>query len=457
MKPDVTVVGGGLAGSEAAWQVARSGLRARLYEMRPDRMSPAHKSGEFAELVCSNSLKSDLPGTAPFLLKEELRRLGSLLMRVADEACVPAGHALAVDRELFARRVTEELLREPRIEVVRGEVTAIPAAGITVIATGPLTAAPLSSAIAEFAGAGNLYFYDAISPIVDASTIDESRLFAASRYGKGGEDYLNAPLTQAEYLRFYEALTSAESAPIHEFEKALYFEGCLPIEELARRGVDTLRFGPMKPVGLIDPRTNRRPYAVVQLRQENLMADSYNLVGFQNHLKFPEQQRIFRLIPGLENAEFLRYGQIHRNTYLQAPVILKATLQAQKRGDLFFAGQICGVEGYVESIATGLVAGINAARLASGMELAVMPQETACGSLLRYISSSSPDHFQPANISFGLLPEASDAIRKIRDRKERHWMQVEDALRSLEQWIDSLAARASVSRHPASGLKQKEV
>jgi methylenetetrahydrofolate--tRNA-(uracil-5-)-methyltransferase len=440
MKPDVIVIGAGLAGAEAAWQAARGGCRVHLHEMRPAVLTPAHKTGEFAELVCSNSLKSNLHGTAPYLLKEELRRLGSLLMRIADEVCVPAGHALAVDRELFSRRVTEEILSEPRIRIVREEATSIPAEGITIIATGPLTSDALSRAIAAFAGTHHLYFYDAISPIVDATTIDETKLYAASRYGKGGEDYLNAPMTQQEYRLFYEALISAESVPAHEFERALYFEGCLPIEELARRGVDTLRFGPMKPVGLIDPRTHRRPYAVVQLRQENLMADSYNLVGFQNHLRFPEQKRIFRLIPGLENAEFLRFGQIHRNTYLLAPKLLDRTLQTRQRPDLFFAGQICGVEGYVESIATGVVAGINAVRLLQGEEPLAAPRETACGSLLHYISSAASEHFQPANISFGLLPEPSETVRNIRDRKERHRIQVEEALKSMESWIELLGS-----------------
>jgi methylenetetrahydrofolate--tRNA-(uracil-5-)-methyltransferase len=438
MRPDVTIIGGGLAGTEAAWQVARTGLRVRLYEMRPVVLTPAHRSGDFAELVCSNSLKSNLPGTAPFLLKQELRRLGSLLMSIADEVCVPAGHALAVDRELFSKRVTEEILGEARIQIAREEVTSLPPEGVTIVATGPLTSAALSGAIASFAGREHLYFYDAISPIVDATTIDESRVFSASRYGKGGDDYINAPMTQAEYRCFYEALIGAESVPVREFEKALYFEGCLPIEELARRGIDTLRFGPMKPVGLIDPRTHRRPYAVVQLRQENLMADSYNLVGFQNHLRFPEQKRIFRLIPGLENAEFLRFGQIHRNTYLSAPALLLATLQARRRMDLFFAGQICGVEGYVESIATGLIAGINAARLVQGKEPSVAPRATACGSLLHYISCAAPEHFQPANISFGLLAEAPEETRNIRDRKMRHQIQVSGALEEMERWIQSL-------------------
>jgi len=436
MKPDVTIIGGGLAGAEAAWQAARRGLRVRLYEMRPGVTTPAHQSGELAELVCSNSLKSNLPGTAPYLLKEELRRLASLLMRVADEVCVPAGHALAVDRELFARRVSEKIAREPGIEVVREEVRELPPEGVCIIATGPLTSEALSLSIQRFFGAGHLYFYDAISPIVDATTIDESRLYAASRYGKGGEDYLNSPMTQAEYLRFYEALISAECAPLHEFEKAIYFEGCLPIEELARRGVDTLRFGPMRPVGLTDPRTGRRAYAVVQLRQENLMADSYNLVGFQNHLKFPDQKRVFRLIPGLENAEFLRFGQIHRNTFVRSPLLLQPTLQTRRRPGLLFAGQICGVEGYVESMATGLLAGLNACRLVQGLPTVVPPRATACGSLLHYITACDPNDFQPANISFGLLPEAAPGLQRM-DRKERHRAQVSKALETMDRWIDS--------------------
>ncbi len=402
-------------------------------------MPPAHKTDRLAELVCSNSLKSDLPGSAPHLLKQELRRMGSLLIRVADEVRVPAGHALAVDRELFSRRVTEEIRREPRIQLVNRELRKIPDEGITIIATGPLTSDALCQSIALFTGAQQLYFYDAISPIVDINTLDLSRLFAASRYGKGGDDYLNAPLSREEYLYFYEALVGAQSVPLHEFEKALYFEGCLPLEELARRGVDTLRFGPMKPVGLTDPRTGRRPYAAIQLRQENLMADSYNLVGFQNHLLFAEQKRVFRLIPGLESAEFLRFGQIHRNSYILAPRLLRPTLQARKNLNLFFAGQLCGVEGYVESIATGLIAGINASLLARGREPVVAPVSSACGSLLHYIAESDPVHFQPANISFGLLPEAPEEVkRRVRDRKERHRIQSELALQTLDQWFGPL-------------------
>lgn len=437
--PEITVIGGGLAGCEAAWQAARRGVRVRLFEMRPHVRTGAHETDRLAELVCSNSLKSDLPGSASHLLKEELRRLGSLAIRIAEEVRVPAGHALAVDRDRFSARMTGEILREPLIELVREEVPELPVDGIRIAATGPLTSASLSRSIAEFTGAANLYFYDAISPIVDAGTLDRSRIFAASRYGKGGEDYLNAPMTAGEYEGFYDALIHAEAAPLHEFESAVYFEGCLPIEELARRGKDTLRFGPMKPVGLKDPQTGRRPYAAVQLRRENLMADSYNLVGFQNHLRFPEQQRVFRMIPGLEAAEFLRFGQIHRNTYIQGPAVLKPTLQTKSDPALFFAGQVCGVEGYVESMATGLLAGINASFLARGLEPVAAPRSTACGSLAHYISHAESQQFQPANISFGLLPEAPDELKKrVRDRQERHRIQVAGALAAMEDWITSI-------------------
>ncbi len=431
MKPNVLVIGGGLAGSEAAWQIARNGIDVLLYEMRPGISTPAHTTDRLAELVCSNSLKSDLPGSAPHLLKEELRHLGSLLLRIADETKVPAGHALAVDREKFSLRITEEILKVPNITVLREEMRRIPEDQVAVIATGPLTSDAFSESIIRFAGCNNLYFYDAISPIVDACSLDKSILFAASRYGKGGEDYLNAPFSEEEYLRFYQALMSAQTAPLHAFEKPSYFEGCLPIEELARRGVDTLRFGPMKPVGLIDPRTGKRPYAAVQLRLENLMADCYNLVGFQNHMKFSEQDRVFRLIPGLENAEFLRFGQIHRNSYIHAPRVLHPTLQAKKNANILFAGQICGIEGYIESIATGLWAGINASRLIQAKEPLSPPKSTACGSLMHYVASAGQDNFQPANISFGLLETCASA-QKIRDKKEKHRVQTEEALRQID-------------------------
>jgi methylenetetrahydrofolate--tRNA-(uracil-5-)-methyltransferase len=438
MKPFITVIGGGLAGSEAAWQIARRGCEVRLYEMRPVVMTPAHTTDRLGELVCSNSLKSDQPGSAPYLLKEELRRLDSLLLRIAEESKVPAGHALAVDRERFSRRLTEEISGNPHITVLREEVRQFPTDGITIVTSGPLTSDALSRSIAEFAGSENLYFYDAISPIVDANTLDRSKLSMASRYDKGGEDYLNAFFSKEEYLRFYEELIHAESAPMHAFEKPQFFEGCLPLEELARRGVDTLRFGPMKPVGLTDPRTGRWAYAALQMRLETLMADCYNLVGFQNHMKFPEQKRVFRMIPGLENAEFLKYGQMHRNSYIHSPRMLQSTLQARIRPELFFAGQICGVEGYIESIATGLLAGINAARLADGRDPLTPPRATACGSLVHYLSAAAADQYQPANITFGLLGEPPPEISAIRDKKERHRLRVERALASMDQWIEAL-------------------
>ena len=438
MEPCITVIGGGLAGSEAAWQIARRAIPVRLYEMRPARMTPAHTTDRLGELVCSNSLKSDQISSAPWLLKEELRRLGSLLMRLADETRVPAGHALAVDRDLFSRRLTEEIYKEPLITVVREEVAELPPGGIiTVVASGPLTSDALAASIARFAGTENLYFHDAISPIVEAESLDMSRLSAASRYGKGGEDYLNAFFSKEEYLAFYDALVHAESAPVREFDRPKYFEGCLPVEELARRGVDTLRFGPMKPVGLTDPRTGRRAYAALQMRRENLMADAWNLVGFQNHIKYNEQRRVFRMIPGLENAEFQRFGQMHRNSYINAPQLLMETLQAKTRPELFFAGQLCGIEGYIESIATGLLAGMNAARLAVGQTPDAPPPSSACGSLTRHLAAWQ-ENFQPANITFGLLAEMSGEAAAIRDKKERRRLQAQKALDAIALWMESL-------------------
>ncbi|MGH9670900.1 MAG: methylenetetrahydrofolate--tRNA-(uracil(54)-C(5))-methyltransferase (FADH(2)-oxidizing) TrmFO, partial [Terriglobales bacterium] len=410
----IRIIGAGLAGCEAAWQMARRGLAVELCEMRPVRATPAHQTAQFAELVCSNSLKSDTPNTAPWLLKEEMRRAGSLLMEMARQCAVPAGHALAVDRAAFSARVTEAIEREPRIAVRRGEVTRVNEDEITILATGPLTSDALSQEIARLctpshakpAGAGgpaenpgssHLYFYDSISPIVEADSIEMSKVYLAARYGKGTADYINCPMTREEYDRFYDALLAAQAVEEKDWEKLDYFEGCLPLEELARRGRDTLRFGPMKPVGLRDPRTGKQPYAVVQLRQENLRADSYNLVGFQNHLKFGEQARVLRLIPGLENAKFLRYGQIHRNTYINAPSLLCPTLAMKAHPRVFFAGQICGVEGYVESIATGLMAGLHAAALATGSEPVPPPRATAFGSLVHYICNANPKNFQPAN------------------------------------------------------------
>ena len=399
----ITVIGGGLAGSEAAWQIARLGEKVRLFEMRPVRATPAHTTDKLAEIVCSNSLKSDQPYNASWLLKEELRRLGSILIQVADAVRVPAGAALAVDREKFATRVTEVISAEPNIELIREEVPEIPKHGIVIIASGPLTAESLSNSIREFCGSEHLYFYDAISPIIDAESIDMARVYRASRYGKAASDYLNCPMNKDEYLAFYNALLTAESVAIHEFEEACYFESCLPIEELARRGQDTLRFGPMRPVGLDDPATGRSAYAVVQLRQEDLMQSSYNIVGFQNHLKFPEQKRIFRMIPGLEHAEFLRLGQIHRNTYINAPQVIEPSMAARKDPRVFFAGQLAGTEGYIENVASGLVAGVNAVRRLRNEEPMIMPAETAIGALCRYVSTPQK-HFAPMNINFGLLP-----------------------------------------------------
>ena len=459
------IIGAGLAGSEAAWQCARRGVEVELFEMRPVRSTPAHRSGDFAELVCSNSLKSDSEFTAPWLLKEEMRRAGSLLMEIARECAVPAGHALAVDRIAFAGRVTDAISREPRITVRREEVTAVNEAGpVTIIATGPLTSGGLESEIARLSQSAeskaeragrplphesaphdsatqspHLYFYDSISPIVEADSIDMTRVYLAARYGKGSADYINCPMTQEEYDRFYDALVAAQSVEERDWEKLNYFEGCLPMEEIARRGRDTLRFGPMKPVGLKDPRTGKMPYAVVQLRQENLRADSYNLVGFQNHLKFGDQSRVLRLIPGLENARFLRYGQIHRNTYINAPGLLRETLQMKAHSHVFFAGQICGVEGYVESIAAGLMAGMHAAAVVSGAEPVPAPRASAFGSLTHYVTHADARNFQPANITFDLLPPLE---KKVRDRKERHRLQCELALHEFGRWLCRVGAIA---------------
>ena len=513
----VKIIGAGLAGAEAAWQCARRGVEVELFEMRPVRTTPAHQTRDFAELVCSNSLKSDSENTAPWLLKEEMRRTGSMLLGIARECAVPAGHALAVDRVTFAARVTAMISGEPRIVVRREEVTSIDEGDITIVASGPLTSEALAEEIgrlslavssqpgtsvaeaasqvgAEIAAlkhcatqnlsaldtsggaaerlsgkskpsrAGvpaphdpapnrpaahevarhspHLYFYDSISPIVEADSIDMSRVYMAARYDKGSADYINCPMTTEEYDAFYGALVAAQAVEERDWEKLNYFESCLPIEEIARRGRDTLRFGPMKPVGLKDPRTGRMPYAVVQLRQENLRADSYNLVGFQNHLKFGEQARVLRLIPGLENARFLRYGQIHRNTYINAPTLLRETLQMKAHPRVLFAGQICGVEGYVESIATGLMAGMHAAALARGEELIAPPRASAFGSLTHYVTHADAKNFQPANITFDLLPPLE---KKIRDRKERHRLQCELALREFDTWLAQAGATTAAA------------
>ena len=428
----VRIIGAGLAGSEAAWQCARRGISVELFEMRPLRSTSAHQTGEFAELVCSNSLKSDTENTAPWLLKEEMRRAGSLMMEIAHECAVPAGHALAVDRSAFAAKVTDVISHEPMITIRREEVTHMVDDEITIIATGPLTSDALAQEISRLSGSSHLSFFDSISPIVEADSIDMSKVYRAARYGKGSADYINCPMSKEEYDRFYDVLASAEPVEERDWERLDYFEGCLPIEEIARRGRETLRFGPMKPVGLKDPRSGSMPYAVVQLRQENLRADSYNLVGFQNHLRFGAQAKVLRLIPGLENARFLRFGQIHRNTYINAPTLLSETLQMKTHPKIFFAGQICGVEGYTESIATGLMAGMHASALISGSRPISPPRPSAFGSLVHYITHSDPSRFQPANITFDLLPPLAHPIR---DRQQRHRLQCELGLREFDQWL----------------------
>ena len=441
MQEPIHIVGGGLSGTEAAWQVARRGHRVVLHEMRPVRSTPAHQTDRLAELVCSNSLKSESESSAPWLLKEELRRLGSLLLSVAQKTRVPAGHALTVDREAFAAEVTASIVGEPLIELRRDEVTALPAGAIVIVATGPLTSEPLATEIARLTGSNRLFFYDSISPIVDAETVDTGIAFWASRYGKstdGTDDYLNCPFDRAQYDRFLDELLAARAASAHIPEDdTCYFEACLPIEELARRGRDTLRFGPMKPMGLTDPRTGRRPWAVVQLRQENLRVQSFNLVGFQNHMKFGDQARVLRLIPGLEKAEFLRFGQIHRNTYINAPALLTPTLQLRKEPRVFFAGQISGVEGYVEAIATGLMAGIHAAAMAAGSTPRPLARETALGSLCHYISGADTKNYQPANITFDLLPQLDEPTRLAlrRDKPARHAEVCRRAQSALAEWV----------------------
>jgi methylenetetrahydrofolate--tRNA-(uracil-5-)-methyltransferase len=430
------VIGGGLAGCEAAWQIARSGSKAVLYEMRPSVSTPAHKTTALAELVCSNSLKSEQENGAPWLLKEELRRLDSLLLRCAADTRVPAGHALTVDRDLFAAQVTRAIEAEPAIELRREEITSLDPEKTWIIATGPLTSDALASEIARITGANRLFFYDSISPIVEAESIDSSIAFRASRYGKsldGTDDYLNCPFDKPQYEAFVDAVIGASSVPAHiEEDNARYFEACLPIEEIARRGRDTLRFGPMKPMGLTDPRTGRRPYAVVQLRQENARAGSYNLVGFQNHMRFGDQARVLRMIPGLEGAEFLRYGQVHRNTYINGPALLNASMQLRSTPNVFFAGQISGVEGYVESIATGLAAARGALAFSRGESNAAFPRATAIGSLCAYVSGADPTNYQPANITFDLLPKLENPPR---DRKMRQAEVCRRALEALEQYL----------------------
>jgi methylenetetrahydrofolate--tRNA-(uracil-5-)-methyltransferase len=429
MSARVTIVGGGLAGSEAAWQLARRGIGVDLYEMRPVRQTPVHQTGDLAELVCSNSLRGNALDQAAGLLKEEMRRMDSLVIRVADEVKVPAGSALAVDRGLFARRITEAVEALPEVRLHREERTALPAEPLAIVATGPLTSEALAREIAAFVGQDHLYFYDAVSPVVEADTIDFDRTFRASRYGKGGDDYVNCPLTEVEYRAFLEALTTAECATLHAFEQEFFFEGCLPVEVIASRGPETLLFGPMKPVGLTDPRTGRRPFAVVQLRQDDLAASHFSIVGFQTQLKWGEQKRVLRMIPGLGDVEFVRYGMIHRNTYVNAPSTLEPTFETRRRPGLFFAGQMSGVEGYVESAASGLLAGIGAAARAAGRVPPPFPEDTALGALGHYISRSDPRHYQPTNIAFGLLPELG---QRVRDRARKRLALSQRALASLE-------------------------
>ena len=473
----VHIIGGGLAGCEAAWQAASMGADVTLYEMRPVRPTAVHQTDGLAELVCSNSFRGDKLDNAVGLLKEEMRRLGSIILRIADEVRVPAGAALAVDRHLFSERVTAAITSHPRIRVDRREITQVPPASEmspVIIATGPLTSDALSASIAAFLGREHLAFFDAISPIVLAETIDMSKVFRASRWdrslrgsapdmapemsseaissvrqpeiaselisgGMSEGDYLNCPFTKDEYLAFHQAIVSAEKAEAHDFDNTKFFEGCLPIEVMAHRGVDTLRFGPMKPAGLDDPRTGRWPYAVVQLRQDTLAGDHYSLVGFQTQLKWPEQRRVFGMIPGLEHAEFVRFGMIHRNTYINGPTVLTSTWQTRRRPDLFFAGQVSGVEGYVESAASGLVAGRNAARLSLGQDPVAPPRTTAIGALAHYVAHADPAHYNPTNITFGIIP-ALDAPPK--SRHDRSLATSARALADLEPWMMATAGRA---------------
>ncbi|AXC14163.1 tRNA:m(5)U-54 MTase gid [Acidisarcina polymorpha] len=441
----IKVIGGGLAGPEAALTAAKLGIQVDLYEMRPVKMTPAHESAEFGELVCSNSLKSESEHTAPWLLKQEMRRAGSELLKCADLSAVPAGHALAVDRVEFSRRIAAAIAAESLISVHREEVTTLDAeSGIVVLASGPLTSSALAAEIVRLTGSEHLAFYDSISPIVEADSIDMEQVYFAARYDKGTADYINCPMTREQYDAFYDALMAAEQVQEKEWENLAYFQACLPIEQLARSGRDTLRFGPMKPVGLRNPRTGETPHAVVQLRCENLRADSYNLVGFQNHLKFGEQARILRMIPGLEHAKFLRYGQIHRNTYINSPTVLTEKLHLRSWPNIFIAGQLSGVEGYTESIATGMLAGMYAAAAADGVEIATIPRETALGSLVNYINHAEAKRFQPANITFDLLPPLEESVRKkIRDKRERHRLQCEHALQRFDEWLMQLRIATS--------------
>ena len=432
MNDKVIVIGAGLAGSEAAWQLAKRGIKVRLYEMRPVVNTPAHHTDKFGELVCSNSLRSNQLENAVGLLKEEMRRLGSLIMECADSKALPAGGALAVDREGFSQEITDRITGNSNIEIIREEVTSIPENEYVIVATGPLTSEKLSFSIGSMMDNDYLYFYDAAAPIVTYESINKDKVFMASRYDKGDSDYINCPMTEEEYVSFHKELVNAETAPLKSFEKEVVFEGCMPVETMAKRGLQTLLFGPLKPVGLTDPRNGKQPYAVVQLRRDNKEGTLYNIVGFQTHLKWGEQKRVFGMIPGLENAEFVRYGVMHRNTFINSPKVMRPTLQFHNNERLFFAGQMTGVEGYVESASSGLVAGINMARIINDMEPVVFPETTAHGALCRYITDRTIKTFQPMNVNFGIFPQPE---YRIRNKKEKSSYYAERALKDLEKFI----------------------
>ncbi len=434
MKDYVIVIGAGLAGSEAAWQLAKRGIKVKLYEMRPVNSTPAHHTEKFGELVCSNSLRSNQLENAVGLLKEEMRRLGSLIMECADNNALPAGGALAVDREGFSQEITDKITGHPNVEIVREEISEIPQDEYVIIATGPLTSEKLSESIARFMNSEYFYFYDAAAPIITYESIDKDKVFKASRYDRGESDYINCPMTEEEYLKFYNELVKAEVVPIKSFEKEIVFEGCMPVETMAKRGIQTLLFGPLKPVGLIDPRSEKQPYAVVQLRQDNKEGTLYNIVGFQTHLKWGEQKRVFSMIPGLENSEFVRYGVMHRNTFINSPKVMRPTLQYRDCDKLFFAGQLTGVEGYVESASSGLIAGINMARVFNNMEPRVFPETTAHGALCHYITDRTIKGFQPMNVNFGIFPQPE---YRIKNKKDKSSYYAERALADLEKFTRS--------------------
>lgn len=429
----VNVIGAGLAGSEAAWQIAKRGVKVRLFEMRPVKQTPAHHTDKFAELVCSNSLRANALTNAVGVIKEEMRILDSIIMKAADSASVPAGGALAVDRHEFSGFVTDTIKNHPIVEIINEEVTEIPE-GITVIATGPLTSKSLANKIQTLTGQDYLYFYDAAAPIIEKDSIDMDKVYLKSRYDKGEAAYLNCPMNKEEFELFLEALVNAEVAPLKEFEKEKYFEGCMPVEVMAARGPKTLLFGPLKPVGLEDPKTGKRPYAVVQLRQDDAAGTLYNIVGFQTHLKWGEQKRVFSMIPGLENVEIIRYGVMHRNTFINSPKVLNKTYQLRENPNILFAGQMTGVEGYIESAGSGLIAGINAARLALGQELLIFPAETALGSMAHYITEAESKHFQPMNVNFGIFPDLGEKIKSKQERAEKH---AERALTTIRNFMNS--------------------